>query len=460
MFVMRSAGAALGKAVPTAVTLGLLAALAIWGHHYDWKLAPPSRWWAGDAEKEKSSEEGRTRVETDPCTPALACGLGYVRAREADRRRVILPSEKAVASAGLETAEVSARPVEQGVEAVGELDFDRTRYAVLAPRAAGTVWHVAVKPGDAVKRGQTLALVEAADVGRAKTEFLNSLVQVETRADILSGLEKLPSSLVPAPQLRQARASLREGRIKLFNDHQVLSNLGLNIALKDVMDLKEEDAFKKVSALGVPEEMLRALPDEGRTANLLPLTAPFDGVIVSARKAKGEAVGPTEPQFVLADLGKLWLMLNVRPADAAGLSVGQDVFFTAAGVDGEVRGKLVWISPEVDEKTRVVSARVEVANPDGKLRPRTFGAARVVTRSKPNALTVPDDAVQADEGFNYVFVRAVEKTVFYARRVTLGGRQNGFTEIVEGVAAGETVATKGSHALKSELFKDRIGGEE
>jgi cobalt-zinc-cadmium efflux system membrane fusion protein len=265
---------------------------------------------------------------------------------------------------------------------------------------------------------------------------------------------------IPERQIREAKAALREANIKLFNDHQALSNLGLNIALKDVKGLKEEDAFAKVSALGVPEEVLREMPAEGRTANLLPLTAPFDGVIVSARKAKGEAVGPAEPQIVLADLRKLRLMLNVRPADVGGLRVGQDVFFTAAGVDGEVPGKLAWISPEVDEKTRVVLARVEVANPDGKLRPRTFGAARVVTESKSSALTVPDDAIQADEGFQYVFVQGDEETVFYARRVKLGGRQNGFTEIVEGVAAGERVVTKGSHALKSELFKDRIGGEE
>src|SRR5262249_40598842 len=156
---------------------------------------------------------------------------------------------------------------------------------------------------------------EAPEVGRAKAEFLTSLVQVETRADVVRVMESASGS-IPERQIREARAGLREANIKLFNDRQALSNLGLNIALKDGMGLKEEDAFKKVSALGVPEELLRAVPEEGRTANLLPLTAPFDGAIVSARKAKGEAVGPTEPQFVLADLSNLWLMLNVRPADA------------------------------------------------------------------------------------------------------------------------------------------------
>jgi cobalt-zinc-cadmium efflux system membrane fusion protein len=459
MFVMRSAGTALGKSVPTAIILGLLGALALWGHSSGWKIAPLSQWWGSDGEKKSDAEGDRTRVETDPCTAALACGLGYIRAREADRVRIIFPSEKVVTNAGLETAAAATRPMEQSVEAVGELDFDRTRYAVLAPRVAGTVWYVFGKPGDAVKRGDTLSLVEAPEVGRAKAEFLTSLVQVETRADAVRVMESASGS-IPERQIREARAGLREANIKLFNDHQALSNLGLNVPLKDVLGLKEEDAFKKVSALGVPEALLKEMPEERRTANLLPLTAPFDGVIVSARKAKGEAVGPAEPQFVLADLSSLWLMLNVRPADAGGLTIGREVFFTAAGVDGTARGQLTWISPEVDDKTRVVLARAEVANPDGKLRPHTFGAARVVIESNPRALTVPDDAIQADEGFHYVFVQGDEATVFFARRVKIGGRQNGFTEIVEGVTAGELVVTKGSHVLKSELFKDRIGGEE
>jgi cobalt-zinc-cadmium efflux system membrane fusion protein len=454
--VLRSGVVALAKQVPTVVILGLLGGLAWWGHVNSWKIGGAAKV-AGDAREEGGEDEGRTRVEVDPCT-AAACGLGYVRARPTDRLRVEFPSPEDVEKAGMKTEEVTTRPVEQSVAAVGELDFDRARYAVLAPRAAGTVWHVFVRPGESVKQGQPLALVESAEVGRAKSEFLTSLVQVKTRKENVEALERATGS-IPPPQLREAKAALREANIKLFNDHQALVNLGFEFAIKDVEKLTDEEAGQKLSALDVPESMRRMTHEDGMTANLLPLKAPFDGVIVSQRKVKGEAVGPTEPQFVLADLGKLSLVLNVRPDEADKLKAGDAVYFRAAGMDEDVSGKVAWVSPEVDEKTRVVVARAEIDNAGGKLRPRTFGAARVVTEQNPGALTVPNDAVQTDEGVRYVFVR-LDETTFQARRVEVGVRQDRFTQIVRGVAAGETVVTTGSHALKSELFKDRIGGED
>jgi membrane fusion protein, heavy metal efflux system len=466
--VMRPVFAALARYIPTFFGFVALAGVALLGHWTEWKIPNIAKIW-GNQKSTTSDDEGRTRVEVDPCL-AAACGLGYVYARPADRLRVVFPTTEDVEKAGLKTVEASTRSVEQSLAAVGELDFDRTSYAVLAPRATGTVWHVYAHPGDGVKRGQLLALIEAADVGRAKSDFLNSLVQVERRAGIVRATEEV-ANLTSEPHLRETKASLREARIKLFNDHQTLLNLGFTVALEDMMNemeglKKEKDEmaglqalFKKFSGLGVPPSLLRGMPEDGLIANLLPLTAPFDGVVVSMRKAKGEAVGPMEPQYVVADLGKLWLMLTVRPDEADKLTLGQAVFFRAPGMDREVQGQLTWISPEADEKTRVVMARAEIANVDGKLRPHTFGAGRIVTEKHPCALTVPDAAVQTDEGVSYVFVR-LDETTFQVRRVEIGGRQNGFIEIVHGVNKGEFVVTTGSHVLKSELFKDRIGGED
>lgn len=465
---LRPALVALVQRLPATVIILLLGGLALVGYWTEWKIPSLAKLW-GQEKTSTQEEEGRTRVEVDPCL-ATACGLGYVAARPADRLRVVLPSAIDVDKAGLEFDKAKPQSVEESVAAVGELDFDHTCYAVLAPRAAGTVWHVAAHPGDTVKRGQILALIDAAEVGRAKSDFLNSLVQVDRRADVVRATESI-ANLVSDPQLRETKANLREARIKLFNDHQALINLGFHVALDDVMkemdELKKERdetaglqaLFRKLSRLGVPPEMLRELPEDRSTANLLPLTAPFDGVVVSMRKAKGEAVGPAEPQYVVADLGHLWLMLNVRPDEVGKLKVEQDVFFHTAGMEKEQKGRLTWISPEMDEKTRIVQARAVLANPDGMLRPRSFGTARIVIETHPQAVTIPDKAVQQDEGVHYVFVR-LDETTFQARRVEIGGRQKELVEILAGVQPGETVVTTGSHALKSELFKGRIGGEE
>ena len=109
--------------------------------------------------------------------------------------------------AGLETKKASSGSVEQSVAVVGELDFDRTSYAVLAPRATvlfGTSTPIRVSVAE---REQPVALIEAADVGRAKSEFLNSLLQVERRAGIVRDMEGV-GNLIPDPQFREMKANL------------------------------------------------------------------------------------------------------------------------------------------------------------------------------------------------------------------------------------------------------------
>ena len=103
--------------------------------------------------------------------------------------------------------------------------------------------------------------------------------------------------------------------------------------------------------------------------------------------------------------------------------------------------------------------RATADNPDGRLRAHLFGAGQILVQSLPDALAVPDDAVQSDGDCRVVFVRQSEDT-FQARLVRTGERGDGYTQILKGVSAGEEVVTTGSHALKSEILKARIGGED
>jgi cobalt-zinc-cadmium efflux system membrane fusion protein len=110
----------------------------------------------------------------------------------------------------------------------------------------------------------------------------------------------------------------------------------------------------------------------------------------------------------------------------------------------------------VDEKTRTVRARATVPNPTGRLRPRTFGTGRVLVQPIPHAVAVPDEAVQWEGKTPLVFVRQ-SATEYAPREVTLGVKQDGFTQVLKGVQPGEEVVTTGSHVLLSEMVKERIG---
>ena len=136
--------------------------------------------------------------------------------------------------------------------------------------------------------------------------------------------------------------------------------------------------------------------------------APFDSMVIKRDIVIGEVVNPTTPQFVLADLSRLWIMLHVRLEDVGKLSDGQEVLFHLNGANEDAPlAKINWISAEVDEKTRTVSVRADVANPKGRLRPNTFGDAHILVRQHKR-LTVPNGALQFDGSAHVVFARGTD----------------------------------------------------
>jgi len=168
-------------------------------------------------------------------------------------------------------------------------------------------------------------------------------------------------------------------------------------------------------------------------------------------------VGSSAPLFVVADLTQMWIVLDVRQEEAGSVAIGQKVIFRPdADRAGAVTGDVAWISSEVDDRTRTVKVRATVANPELLLRANTFGTGRIVVRSTPTAVVVPSEAVHWEGCCHVVFVRMAD-TIYQTRKVRVGTRTAGLTEITVGLLAGEVVATSGSHVLKSELLKSKLG---
>ena len=117
----------------------------------------------------------------------------------------------------------------------------------------------------------------------------------------------------------------------------------------------------------------------------------------------------------------------------------------------------------MDEKTRTLKVRINLANTDRRLRANTFGTGRVILREEKNALVVPNDAVHWEGDCFVVFVRDKNfladqaLKVFHVRKVRVGVKDDKNTEIIAGLLAGEMVASTGSGALCSELLKNHLG---
>jgi cobalt-zinc-cadmium efflux system membrane fusion protein len=453
--------------IPTVLTLAALGGLAFWGAANDWRL--PSL-----GEKKEASEEEKANIVKVVKDPA-ATGSEAIQLA-----RIAFPSEEAVEATGIRVVPAAVRTMTQSVTANGSLDYEPGRYAQLASRAPGTIWKMYKKMGEAVEKNEVLAIIESAEVGKAKAAFLQSLAQFDVRTRTLQRLQSAGASVAEGT-LREAEEAVREARLRRFADYQQLLNLGLvlhpealaSLSLEQQMEalagLPLERQFDELRLLGFPEkfrqtELNKAGEAPPRTANLLPVIAPFDSQVVRhPRGAPGEVVATNQPLFFIGDTSHLHIDLEVYLEDAALLARGQKVIFTPEDKKGAPAvGELAHISPEVNEKTRHVQVHAEVENPDGRLRPNTFGTGRIVIREQ-QSVAVPVEAVQWEihaKGRSYfVFVELPNKTTFQVRPVQIGLQDGGYTGVT-GIEPGARVVTTGSHVLKSELLKNKIGGGE
>jgi cobalt-zinc-cadmium efflux system membrane fusion protein len=385
-----------------------------------------------------------------------------------NQRRIQFSSAEAVTRLGIEVRPVSRTAVAETVTANGELNFDPTQVARLSSRAPGTLWRVEKQVGDKVKKGEVLALVDAADVGKAKAEFQQALVNLDLKTQTLAKLKELAGLTASEQSVEEARAAVAEAEVRLLAARQTLVNLGLYLRVEDYKKLAPADVARQMQFLGLPADLAREVARQTSSSNLLPVRAPLDGEVIVREGVARETVDPRKMLFVVADTRQMWLTLQVRLEDVERVKPGQSVRFRHEGHSEFDIGTVAWVSPAVDEdkKTRTVAVRVELPNPDGRHRAGEFGTAQIVLREEPKAIVVPSTAVHWEGDCNVVFVRDKDfdqskYKVFHVRKVRPGAKdvtsEGRVTEIIAGVLPGELVATTGSGTLRSELLKNNLG---
>lgn len=501
----------LGRAVPPLLVFALLGGLLVWGHSTGWTL-PKFSSLAGqnsDAKDDWCSEHGVPESQCVECRPALMprpkafgwckkhgiheCPLCHpevaqmkpvpkvrddnlTRAKAAlefaeraennskcklHQRRIQFISQESVEKAGIDVEPVWTAPVVEAVVGNGEIAYDQTHTAHLSARVPGTVFQVYKQAGESLKKGEVLALVDAAEVGKAKSEFLTALVQVRLRTQTLERMEQA-SGAIPERTIRDYAAALSEAKIRLTTAQEAMTNLGLPVDVESLQKVPQEKLADRLRFLGLPETVTRSLDTKKTTGNLHAVTAPFDGVVVARQVVGGEVVDSGKVLFTVVDVRQMWLTLDLRVEDAKLIALGQQVRFRPDG-SKEARGKIVWISTEADRKTRTVKVRASLDNSDGRLRANTFGTGQVVLREESHATVVPNAAVHWEGCCHVVFVRDRDffkegaPKVFHVRTVRPGAKDEKYTEIIAGVLPGEVVATKGSGVLRSELLRNNLG---
>ncbi|MEO2090589.1 MAG: efflux RND transporter periplasmic adaptor subunit [Gemmataceae bacterium] len=366
--------------------------------------------------------------------------------------QIVFDSAGAVEAAGIDIASVWPTELIEQVAGAGEVRFDPARVARVSAKTAGVARRVMKGAGESVRGDEVLALVESAEVGKAKAEFQQALVQARHRErarDDLVGAKTAASQAA----VREAEAAVKESAVRVLAAAQTLTNLGLPIKPDDYHGLTPADAAKRIRRLGVED----ANDQDGLATNLLPVRAPFAGVVLATDTTVGEVIEPGKTLFTVVDASRVWITLHVGQEDARRVQVGQKVFFRPDGEAREHAAAVVWVGAAADETTRTVPVRAEAENPNGSLRASVLGRGRVVFRQEPKAVVVPHRAVHRFRDEWVVFVRDPEflkpngPKTFHVRAVQVGGKDERHTEILAGVSRGEIVATTGSDGLLKEL---------
>ncbi|HEY0650107.1 efflux RND transporter periplasmic adaptor subunit [Phenylobacterium sp.] len=299
-----------------------------------------------------------------------------------------------VQNLGVRTATIERGTLPSGVTATGVIDFNERDVAVVQAKAAGFVQRVYGRaPGDVVGAGAPLADVLVPEWAGAQGEFL----AVRRTGD--------------AALIRAAR--------------------------------------QRLQLLGMPPGLIASVERSGQVRNVATVTTPSGGVIKSLGVRSGMTVAAGQTLAEVNGLGRVWLNAAVPEAAAGLVQPGQTVTATLAAYPGQTfSGRVTAILPQAEAESRTLTARVELPNPDGRLRPGMFATVQFGGVAQP-ALLVPSEAV-IRTGRRTLVMLADPGGRYTPAEVRVGREAGGRTEVLAGLSAGEKVVASGQFLLDSE----------
>lgn len=375
------------------------------------------------------NEHGVPEIECAICQPDLAAALA-----PGESMKVRFPSIEAANKAGVRAEHSGRADTAPGINAYCEVEFNLNRTARITPLAGGIIHEVGHDVGMTVSEGDILVVLHSIAVAEVKSEYLTALVEHDIQRQTLERQRSLREERISAEkEFFNAEAAYRTARLRLSNLRQKLWNLGFT------------------------REEITAIETTQDASADLSIRAPFAGTLVARSAVVGEAVDAGHDLFTLSDLSSHWLYLSVPANQAGAIRPGQVIEARFAEFPGKTyNGRITWVDAAIDQRTRMIRARAEVTDPDGRLMSGLFGEARILTGERQTVVVLPRDAVQHHAGGSFVFVPA-EPDLFSLRRVSVGKADADQVHVFAGLSPEEAVVTKGSFIVMSEFLKSRLG---
>ena len=214
-------------------------------------------------------------------------------------------------------------------------------------------------------------------------------------------------------------------------------------------DTLAASARRRLALWDIPADQVDSLETRGSVTRTLLLRAPRGGEVTEKMVIEGQAVKPGDNLFLIADRRVLWVDLAIFEQDAAALRMGMSAAVRVDAVPSHTfRGRVTFIYPQLDDKTRTLTARLEVDNAGGELRPGMYATAELQAGAR-RAVSIPIAAVLPTGTRDIVFVNRGDGR-FAPREVRVGARGDSLVEVIAGLKVGDEVVASATYLLDSE----------
>lgn len=300
-----------------------------------------------------------------------------------------------VQNLGVRTAVAERSRLWRGIDTVGYVDYDESKVSHIHLRTEGWIENLAVESeGERVTRGQRLFNLYSPALVNAQEEFVQALVG---------------------------------------------GNKGLIRASRS-----------RLTALGIPGSQIKRLEKQRKASQTIPIYAPQDGVVASLSVRDGMYIKPATRVMSLADLSSVWLLAEVFERQADWVEVNQPAEVTLAFLPGRTwEGRVEYIYPSLDPKTRTLKARLRFPNPDEALKPNMYANVIIYGGPKDDVVVIPIEAL-IRTGREERVVIALGEGRFESRTVRAGIESGEWVEVIEGVQPGEDIVVSGQFLIDSE----------
>lgn len=319
------------------------------------------------------------------------------------------------------------------------LQMNDTRTARVGALVEGVVEQTDAQVGDRIARGARLATVHSHLVHDMRADHRRALAEQRRAAAELGFAREAEAR---TQRLLAAKAASLHEVQRAQADREVAEE-AVVVANSEARRAADELEHFGLEHLGVE-------PARGDT---VPVVAPSGGVVMERLVTPGTAITPGVPLFVISDLSTLWAIAEIDETRLPELAVGRAASVTVSAYpDRTFAGTVVAIGDAINPETRRVTARIEIANPQGRLKPNMFATVRLAAGAPRDVMLVPVQAVQKVAQQPVVFVEASPGR-FLARQVRTGSERDGHIEVLEGLMAADRIALSGAFLLKSRLVE-------